>query len=297
MQKLGAITFLIVFLTFSAAAQVPGEKCRGPIYKGNQVSKPAKMIDQPNFSVLYRAFGNDVSGRVTLEAVLCRSGRITDIRLIDSQPPKIGEFVAAALTLVRFKPAELNWHTVSQRRQFEFNFNQSEPSPIDAAAAAGRLVEELDIMGNRRLTHEQILQLIKTRAGDIYNADQVQKDLMALLATGQFNATGTRVSLDDAMMGGVRITFEVFELPLISEIRIEGLKAGDESAVFKELVRQRVDVTIGRPLNSAGLKKATRVIEQLFQSQGWINIKAEALVESTSTTQVKVVLKIHGRDF
>ena len=288
----------LMFCGVDASAQLASAKCRGPIFSREDVTTPARIVDQPNFRVLYKALGNDVSGRVRLEAVLCRSGRVTDIRVVESRPTKeLGEFVAAALSLVRFKPAELKWHTVSQRHQFEFSFNEDDASRIDSVAAAGRLVEELDIMGNRRITKEEILALVKTRPGEIYQADQVEKDLMAILATGYFNALSTRVTIEDAARGGVRVTFEVMELPLITEVRFEGLKFRDESAVINEFDRQRVDLRRGRPLDIAQIKKATHVIEQFFQSQGWANVKAEAFTQNLSATEVQVVFKISGRTF
>ncbi len=259
----------------SAFAQGSGpQTCRGPIYTREQVGKSAKLIDQPNFKALFEALGNDISARVKLDAVLCRSGRVTDIHVLSSQPPGAGEFVAAAVSLMRFKPAETNWHTVSQRQHFEFSINASENSKIVSTAALGRLVEELEIVGNRRLTMDQIVGWIRTRAGETYNPDQVQKDLLAIIATGAFDARGTRVTLEDGVRGGVRVIFEVVELPLIREIRIEGLKADDESAVLKELIRQRVNLVVERPLDLAGLKKATNVVEQFLQAQGWTNPKS-----------------------
>lgn len=299
MKRLGAVAFLLVLPAFSAAAQPGGERCRGPIYNGNQVSKRAKLIDEPNFSALHQSFGKDVSGRVSLEAVLCRSGRITDIRLIHSEPPRIGDLVAAALSLVRFKPAELNWHTVSQREQFEFHIGDDwKLDAISSTAAKGRVVEELDVIGYRRMTLDQIMALIQTRAGDLYDLDQVQRDLLAINASGYFDSRSTRVRLEDAVRGGVRITFEVHELPLIKDIKIEGLKTPDDAgAVIKEFDRQRVNLHKDGPLDTAQLKKATRVIEQLFQSQGWANVKADAFVENISATEVSVVFKISGRDF
>jgi len=53
--------------------------------------------------------------------------------------------------------------------QFEFHINDSGGVSLDPAAAAGRLVEELDIVGNRRMDKEEILSSIKTRPGDPYN--------------------------------------------------------------------------------------------------------------------------------
>src|SRR3954468_17739472 len=139
MQKLWTFAILLLLASAVSAKILDAQPCGGPVYGRKDVSNPAKMIEEPNFQVLYQAFGNGVSARVSLEAVLCRSGRVTDIRIIKSEPSKVGEFVVAALSLVRFKPAELNWHTVSQRQQFEFNINQGETSAIGVAAAAGRM--------------------------------------------------------------------------------------------------------------------------------------------------------------
>lgn len=289
---------LMFFGSMSAAAQVSNpQTCRGPIYTRKEVNKPAKLIDQPNFKALYEAFGNNVSARVTLAAVLCRSGRITDIHVIDSQPPTFGEFVAAAVSLLRFKPAELNWHTVSQRQQLEFNINGYGVSGIDSGAAAGRRIEELDIIGNRRMTKEQILAWIKTRPGEIYSADQVQKDLMAILATENFNALGTRVTLEDGVRGGVRVIFKVVELPLIVDVRFDGLKEADRSAIIEEFRNQHVDVQKGTPLDSAKLKQAERVIESFLESKGWRDVKAATFVENLKAGESVVTFRVTAYKF
>ena len=39
-----------------------------------------------------------------------------------------------------------------------------------------RLVENVDIIGNRRLRKDDILYYIQTRPGDPYNVEQVQRD-------------------------------------------------------------------------------------------------------------------------
>src|SRR6185436_950135 len=56
-----------------------------------------------------------------------------------------------------------------------------------------RLVEEVDIIGNRRLRKEDILYYIQTRPGDVFNPQQVERDLQAINALGFFDKTETRV--------------------------------------------------------------------------------------------------------
>src|SRR5262249_44739436 len=144
--RLARVALGSIVLSLSAIwtpAQVrDAKKCNGPIYNRKEVTQPARVTRGADFAAIYGAFGNDVHARVTLEAVLCRSGQVTDIRIIDSRPANVGEFVAAAVSLIRFTPAELNLHSVSQRQKFEFLINDdSDIKRIDPAAASGRLLE------------------------------------------------------------------------------------------------------------------------------------------------------------
>src|SRR3989440_9075364 len=123
----------------------------------------------------------------------------------------------------------------------------SVPAPVRAQQPAQqpqqRLVEEVDIIGNRRLRKEDILYYIQTRRGDPYNPDQVNRDLQTILSLTFFDKVGTRVTAEDAPRGGVRIIFEVKELPIIRDIQFEGLKSVTESDVLKAFRERRVGVS------------------------------------------------------
>jgi hypothetical protein len=291
---------LIVVLGTAVAAQngnIQTEKCPGPIYGAKDVAQRARIVTYADTSSLTKAATEyDFHGKIRADAVLCRRGRVTDIQLTTELPRNLAEFVVAAIETTEFKPAESNWHTVSQRIQFEFSINDSGVAPIDSAAAAGRLVEVIDVTGNRRMTAQEILALIKMRTGDPYNATQVEADLQGLLKTGYFDKLFTGVTLEDASRGGVRLIFEVRELPLIAAIRFAGAW-GEPAAIINEIARLRVDLRTGRPFDPVNLKKATKVIEDYFRSQGWINVKVAASVEYLKATEVKIVFKITGTNF
>jgi hypothetical protein len=297
-----SVLFVFVVMTPSHAQLVlPGfaDKCPGKIYSSKDVGRRARIVDFQSLTIPKEATAHDVHGTVIINAVLCHNGRVTDITVVQGLPFGVTENAINLLLNTRFSPAELNLHSVSQAKQFQFSVNDISAitERIDPAAATGRLVEDLDFIGNRRLTKEQILGWILTRPGNTFNADLVQQDLKALLATGYFDSKRTRVTLEDAVRGGVRVVFELVELPLIAEVRFEGLKLRDQYAVSNELTKQHADVRKDRPLDPFRLMRAQILIEQFFQSQGWINVKAEALIENTSATEVKVVFKISGRNF
>jgi surface antigen-like variable number repeat protein len=299
-KKLNLLGRLAVFALLAAGA--PGQtriidrgKCSGKIFDAREVTRRARIIKQPDFKVIYEAFGRDVHARVSVDAVLCRSGQVTDIRVVQSTLPNVGEFVVAAVSQISFAPAELNWHTVSQRQRFEFSINEDGVKEISQAGAAGRSIERVEIVGNRRLTAKQILAWIKTRPGDIYNSDQITRDFNAVLATGYFDKLKSRVTIEDGLRGGIDITFFVVELPLISEVKFDGLKQVDQSTILDSLLKAHIDVRKGLVFDSAQMKLAIRTITDLLASRGFPNAKVELQIENVDATTLSLTLVISGQ--
>jgi hypothetical protein len=299
-KKFKLLGLLAVFALFAAGA--PGQtriidsgKCSGKIFDAREVTRRARIIKQPDFKVIYEPFGRDVHARVSVEAVLCRSGQATDIRVVESTLPNVGEFVAAAVSQIRFAPAELNWHTVSQRQKFEFLINEDGVKEISTAEAAGRAVERLEIIGNRRLTEKQILSWIKTRPGDRYNSDQVTQDFNALLATGYFDRLRSRVTIEDAARGGIGVTFVVVELPLINEVRFDGLAQVDQSTILDALLKAHIDLRKGAVFDFAQMTLASRAITDLLASRGFPNAKVELQIENVDATTLSLTFVISGQ--
>lgn len=297
MKKLSLLNLLVVCSLFAASTSaqsrvIYGGTCSGKIYSARDVTRRARIIEQPDFKAIYEAFGRDVHARVSLEGVLCRSGRATDIRVVESAPPNVGEFVAAAVSLMRFAPAELNWHTVSQRQKFEFSINHdSDIKEIDPAAAVGRLLERVEIVGNRRITAGQIRSWMKTQVGEPYNFDQITRDLNAILATGYFDRTATRAYTEEGSRGGIGVIFEVVELALISEVKFEGLKI-DQSVVLEALEKEQINLRTETPFKVEQMKAALRIIKQVIESNGQSISKIDLQIEYVTSATIKLIFVI-----
>lgn len=304
MKKLfAAIGLLISALTVTnGQSGVPvfgWRTCAGVIYSGKDVGVRAQVKVFTPLTIPKEAAGQNVSGTVVISAVLCRDGRVTDIEVVKGLPFGITESAIKSVMNTTFAPAMLNAQVVSQRMQFEFSVNESVSglTPISPSAAAGRLIEEIDIIGNRQFSKDDVLAWIKSRPGEPYSAEQVEADLKAILRTGYFDKSSTRVILEDAARGGVRVSFELLELPIVKEIVFEKNARGEQSGILYEFARRKVDLEIGQPLDPAVLKKATSVIEDYFRSQGWINVKAQAVIENLTFTEVRIVFKFTGTNF
>jgi outer membrane protein insertion porin family len=170
------------------------------------------------------------------------------------------------------------------------------PSAYAQQETQQRLVESVDIQGNRRLRKEDILYYVQTRPGDVYNPQQVQRDLQAILAYGFFEKTETRVVAEDAPRGGVAITFFVKELPIIRDIQFEGLKSVPESDVLKAFRERRIGVSKEAVFDPVKVNNATRVIKELLAAKGHPNATIEPRFEEVSATSQAITFVVKEGD-
>jgi outer membrane protein assembly factor BamA len=135
-----------------------------------------------------------------------------------------------------------------------------------------QLVEAVDVVGNRRMSVEDVLSHIKTRPGDEYSEKQVQLDLQALLELNVFDKTETSVIVDAGKRGGVVVIFNLEELPLIANVRFEGLRGVDESEVLEALRENKINLAKDEVYDAFKIHVAVRVIRRYFASRGWPDI-------------------------
>lgn len=267
------------------------ETCEGPVYSGYELSHKAKITAMPQVSMTTEALAHDLHGRVVLEAVLCRTGRVTDLRTIESLPYEMTEKAMEAVRKITFTPAEKDWHTVSQRMVFEFQLNQREVG-IPGQDAEGRLIESLQIVGNRRLREEEILKWVQSRPTELFSQDQMTKDLETLLATGYFDKAGTRALVEEGARGGVGIIFEVQELPLISEVKFEGLTVVADSVILDALRGENIDLGKGAVCDREKVRGAIGIIRKVMEFYGQRDAKVDVYTELSTPTSVTLTFVI-----
>src|SRR5437867_3432230 len=165
------------------------------------------------------------------------------------------------------------------------NIRAQQPQP--------RLVENVDIIGNRRLRKDDILYYIQTRVGDTYSDAQVARDLQTILALNFFDKVATKVSTEIGPRGGVNVIFEVKELPIIRDIQFEGLHSVPESDVLKTFRERRVGISKEAILDPVKLKTAERVIKELLAAKGHPNAVVTGTIETVSATSSAITFVIN----
>jgi len=169
-------------------------------------------------------------------------------------------------------------------------------SPAVKAQQPQRLVESVDVTGNRRLRKDDILYWVQTRPGDAYSVEQVERDYQAILALGFFDKTATRVLTETGPRGGVNIIFEVKELPIIRDLIFEGLSSVPESDVLKAFRERRVGISKESVYDPVKARNAMRVIKELLAAAGHPNATVEERSEEVSATSRAITFVVDEGD-
>jgi len=208
-----AFGFAAIAIAQNSNKPFSDEKCAGRIYDHTQVTQRPKFGPRTSPDLTPEALAHNVRGRVVLSAVLCRTGMLTDIAVIEGLPFGMTERVIEVARQIKFSPAERNGHKVSEKTQLEYNFSYiGDRRPPAQVPIAGRLVEGVEITGLRSKSSQEIMAHLKTRAGEPYRQELVTADLQSLLALGFFDKRESRVRIEDGIRGGINVVFELAEL-------------------------------------------------------------------------------------
>src|SRR5947209_16541874 len=161
-----------------------------------------------------------------------------------------------------------------------------------AASPQQKLVEDVQVDGNHRDRDEDVLYHGQTRKGDVYNEEQVKRDLQALLNLPFFDKTATNVSTTTGPLGGVIVIFHVKELPVIRDLTFKGLKSISEADVLKAFREKSVGVSKEATFDPVKVNNAKRVINELLSEHSHPNATIDVNSEEISQTSVAVTFDV-----
>ena len=112
MKKI-SIIFILLFLTISFVGAATARKSDDKIYKMSEVDKKPEITEQPRVSADGKC-GTAKSLTVRLRIVLRKSGKVTDVEILDpSVCEAFNERAVEASKAIKFKPAEKDGKPVS----------------------------------------------------------------------------------------------------------------------------------------------------------------------------------------
>jgi outer membrane protein insertion porin family len=162
-------------------------------------------------------------------------------------------------------------------------------SPLWAQATPPKQVEDVRVVGNRRIQESTILYYVQTKKQDIYNPDQILRDYRALLNTNFFEDAKVKIQEGEI---GVVVMFEVKERPLLRNIEYRGMKSFKESDVLEKFRDLKVGLTKDSPFDESKLPKARKALKLLMDLNGRPLGRVEVETEAISSAAVNLIFKI-----
>jgi outer membrane protein insertion porin family len=154
-----------------------------------------------------------------------------------------------------------------------------------AAPVAVPVVDSLAVEGNTRLTASQVLGTSGLVLGQPTNYRDLQRAILALFKTGQFDDVAIRQGDDSS--GRVTLIIRVRERPLLQRWALKGVEQ-----VAARNLKEKVKLAEGRPLDRAAVERARGAIDSIYRTQGYYAATVKVIETSPAPGQAGIIFDI-----
>ncbi len=178
-------------------------------------------------------------------------------------------------------------------------FYKEGPANAGPAELIGALLDEVagytgrhdryaavEITGNKRIDSGAILHKIKARAGDRYDAAEVDQDLRHIFQMGYFD--DVQVKREDTDKG-IKITFEVKEKAVIGTVTFSG-----EDELKSDDIKGVITVATNNIINFKEVRSSEENIKKLYKDKGFY--RTEVTSQLTYPTPDRVNVQFHIKE-
>ncbi|MGB6974448.1 MAG: outer membrane protein assembly factor BamA [Terracidiphilus sp.] len=158
-------------------------------------------------------------------------------------------------------------------------FAQSTPQTID----------QIRVIGNRRIPKETILARLFTHPGDTYDPVSIERDFNSLWNTGYF--VDLRIEREDSEKGIILNIF-VREKPTIRDIKYNGLSSVTVSDVLDRFKKEKVPISPEGQLDLTTISRAETVIREMLAEHGHQFAIVKADVKTIPPASVQVIFNV-----
>jgi outer membrane protein insertion porin family len=132
------------------------------------------------------------------------------------------------------------------------------------AWAQGELVSQIEVRGEEKIPESTILAAMRTKVGQLYDAQQIARDRASLEALGLFQEVRVYGQLLEDRTW--RVVVEVVEWPMIESVDISGNTVFDDARILK--LFEDVGIKPGVVLNVSLLDSASKALSDLYRERG-----------------------------
>jgi outer membrane protein insertion porin family len=151
-------------------------------------------------------------------------------------------------------------------------------------------IDQVRVIGNRRIPKETILARMFTHPGDPYDPISIERDFHSLWNTGYFE--NLRIEREDSEKGVILNVF-VTEKPSIREINYKGLNSVSQSDVLDRFKKEKVGLSVESQYDPTKIKLAEASIKRLLAEHGhqFATIKTDVKTIPPASVQVNFNIK------
>ncbi len=148
----------------------------------------------------------------------------------------------------------------------------------------------ITVYGNRNVSEERILLLMKTRPGDEFNEGVLKNDVRQLAQTGFFS--GVRYETEEK--DGVNIKLYVTENPVIGDIKFTGNRVFRSKQLTGFLGMKKGDI-----LNEVKLIEGIEAVKEKYREKKFYLIEVDHEIEETEKDEVilRLLVNEQGRSY
>ncbi len=157
--------------------------------------------------------------------------------------------------------------------------------------APSNVIQNIRVIGNRRIPRETILARLFTHPGDTYDPATIERDFNSLWNTGYFE--NLQIAREDTPKG-VILDIIVKEKPTIREINYKGLNSVSTSDVLDRFKKEHVTgFSVEAPYDPTKLARAIDVIRALLAEHGhqFATVKPDIKTIPPSSVTVNFIIK------
>jgi outer membrane protein insertion porin family len=158
-----------------------------------------------------------------------------------------------------------------------------------AMAQTSQTVDQIRVIGNRRIPKETILARLFTHPGDTYDPISIERDFNSLWNTGYFE--DLRIEREDTEKGVVLNVF-VRERPTIREIIYKGNNSVSTSDILDRFKKEKVGLSVEGQFDPTKIARAEAVLRELLAEHGHQFAIIKPDVKTIPPASVQVIFNI-----
>jgi outer membrane protein insertion porin family len=157
-----------------------------------------------------------------------------------------------------------------------------------SATAAGLPLADIKVVGNDRVEEEAIRVHIASRPGDPLNPEVVDKDVRSIYEMGFFSNVEVKVGEEN---GRTILTYQVYERPLIREVRIEGTKG-----LSKEDFETALKIHSRTILNPVKIRRGIEETKKAYEKKGFLDAEITYRTEEAGAGETILTFTVNENE-